>query len=163
MSNIPEESIRIYFSSDFNKDEVTEITNGFNKIAPTRGLANSQVCCDSIESEIVQTAFMTIIIFVGGGLITGILNSIGDDLKEKLATALKHKKNAYVNFTLVYKGVRIEISAKPESEAEWKNVFDTINVAGKNAIDEIERNQAIRGIFINYDLTIDGYWNLEKF
>lgn len=163
MSNKQDENVRIYFSDDFSPNEVAEITEAFNKIIPTDGIANAQFSCDSIDAQTIQTAFMMVLILVSGGILTGFLNSIGSDLKEKLAHALKNKKNAFVQFRMSYKNIRIDINAKPESEDEWNKIFDTIDKAGKMAINEIENDNKIRGIMINYDVNVDGYWNLEKF
>jgi hypothetical protein len=157
-----EEKIRIYFSDDFDENVVDEITEAFNKIVPTRGISNAQFAQDSIDSQIVQIAFM-VVIFVGGGIVTGFFNSIGSDLKEKLAQALRNKKKAVFKFTMSYKNIRIDINAKPESEEEWDRIIDTIDKTGKMAINEIEKDNKINGLVINYDVNVNGYWNLDKY
>lgn len=158
-----DENVRIYFSDDFSANEVAEITEAFNKITPTDGIANAQFSCDSFDAQTVQTAFMMVLILVSGGILTGFLNSIGSDLKEKLAQVFRNKKTPFVQFRMSYKNIQIDINANPESEDEWNKIFDTIDKAGKMAINEIENDTNIRGIIINYDVNVDGYWNLEKF
>ncbi len=157
------ESVRIYFSDDFSEKEVSEITKAFNKIIPTNSIANAQMTCDSVDAEVVQTAFMTVLILVSGGILTGFLNSIGSDLKEKLTQAFRQKKKPFVQFTMFYKNVRIDINANPTTRAEWEIIFDTIDKAGKRAISEIDNNNVAHGILINYNVNVEGYWDFAKF
>lgn len=164
MPNKPEEKIRIYFSSgDFDKTEVAEITDAFNKIAPTRGCSNAHISMDSVDATaIVETAFLAIIIFAGIEIGKGFFSSIGEDLKEKLATVLGHKKKPSVHFDIFYKHARITINAKGENVEEWKKIFETINKAGELAINEIEKDSRIHGVIVNYDVSVDGYWKIDS-
>ena len=50
MSTKPKDRIQIYFSDDFDKTEVAEITEAFNKIIPTHG-ANAQFATDSVDEQ----------------------------------------------------------------------------------------------------------------
>lgn len=163
MLNKPEEKVRIYFSSDFNKNEVAEITNAFNKIAPTRGISNAQIRMDSVDANaVIETAFLMFAIFAGTEIGKGFFSSIGTDLKEKLVKTLSNKKKPSVSFEIFYKHTRITINAKPDNVEEWKRVFDTINKAGELAMNEIEKDNRTQFVFVNYDVSVDGYWKIEK-
>jgi len=98
LKNQPEEEVRIYFSKDFNKNEVAEITNAFNEIIPTRGLSNSNIGLDAVDAKtVVETAFIMLLIVREIGLTEigkGFFNSIGSDLKDKLVQTLRTKKNS---------------------------------------------------------------------
>jgi Ca2+-binding EF-hand superfamily protein len=163
LSSEHKEEIQIYFSNDFDQNEVAEITEAFNKIVPTQGHSNAQIAHDSVSSETIEIAFMMIAIYVGGEILKGFFNSIGSDLKEKLVQALKSKKKPFIQFKMFYKNCRIDINANPENKEEWSRIFDTIDKAGIMAINEIEKDDKMRyGLIVNYDINVDGYWRLEK-
>ena len=156
------EQIQIRFSEGFNENEVAEITEAFNKIAPTKGISNVRIGLDSVDSQIIQTAFL-VIIFIGGAISAGFFASLGTDLYEKMKKALKTKKKPLLKFEMHYKNIRIDINAKPESEEEWNRIFESIGRAEEIALNEIEKDINIHGLIINYNVNVDGYWNLGKY
>ena len=163
MSDKPNESLRIYFSNDFGEKEVSDITETFDKIIPTKSVSNAQIACDSVDARIVQTAFMTVLILVSGDILTGLFNSIGVDLKDKLAQVFRQKKKPSLYFLMFYKGTRIEIHANPETKAEWQIIWDTIDKAGKKAISEINNDNGVHGVLITYNMNVEGYWDATKY
>lgn len=164
MSNRQDEKIRLYFSGEFSGNEVSEIMDTFNKIGSTRGISNAQIANDSAEPiPIVQTAFLLIIVFVGAEITKGFFNSIGSELKDKLFQTLRTKKKPFVQFKMHYKHVWGEVNAKPDSNEEWKRVFEIISKAEELAIKAINDDKKIWGIMITYDVNVDGYWDIAKF
>jgi hypothetical protein len=163
LSKQPEEKIRLYFSDgDFSPAEVAEITDAFNKIAPTQGCPNAQICLDSAESNIVQTVFIEIVVFVGLEILKGFFNSMGSDLKDKLVRTLKNKKQTPVlRFDIFEKNVRVNIVAHPKNNQEWDRVFDTIGKATELAKNRIEEYSEVHWASITYDVNYAGYWNVE--
>jgi hypothetical protein len=164
LSNKQDKEVRIYFSDDFDANEVAEITDSFNKILPTHGISNARIARDSVDGiSIVQTAFLIIIFFAGSEMVKGFFNSIGSDLKEKLIQALRNKKKPLAQFKICYKNFTIEINARPERWEEWNTIFETIDKAEQAAINEIKKDSQVHGIMITYDASVEGYWSVTKF
>ena len=161
MSNKRDEKLGIAFSENFSSDEIVEIADAFEKIVPVSRMRHGQ---DSIPETIVTVTIVAFIFFPLGKIADGFFESVGSDMyqkaKEKIVRAMKNKKNPHIQFVMWHKNVKIVINAVAKNDAELNSIFDTIAKARKMAVNEVEKDSQIHEVTINYDVNVNGYWNI---
>jgi hypothetical protein len=156
-SNVADK-LEIAFSTNFSKEEVTEVTETFSEILPV-----DQRLYIRMSAEVLPAVLIFALGFVAGSIADGFFKAMGSDLykkaKEKTINAIKNKEKPTVIFEMKYKETEISIRATTNDERTLEKVFDTINEAKEIAVSEIDKEETPK--MTKLEMVFDGDWQLN--
>ena len=161
ISTEKEEELEIVFDDrNFKPQEISEITEAFSKISPTKQLY-------FVRMSAVEVLPAVLIVSLGlafGHIAKSFFQAMGSDIyqkiKEKVLHTLKSKDSPTLTFKMSYKDTEISITSKTDDEEKLNTVFDTIDKARDIAIKDLDKKSTpkMTEVVVLYD---DG-WKLDS-